>query len=373
MHEPIVVTNRLSKVYAPSTLAVDEVSLRIERAEFFSILEPSGCGKTTLLHLIGGFLDPTSGEILIDGVKMNAVAPEHRPVNTVFQNLALFPHLNVYQNIAFGLKVKAMVASRIEAMVGEIIHTLKLDGLERRKPAALSGGQQQRVALARALVNSPKVLLLDEPLRSIDAVLRRRLLREFAALQDQLGMTFVFVTHDQADALEVSKRIAVMNAGRIEQVGSPEALYQRPITPFVARFFGETNDLSGLCVERRGDLAKIQTGPTTTFWGTSADDTTPGKAVACFVRPQEISMSGVDQSIDTKVFEGRVIRRRFFGDRIRYLIRVEEHLDIESHVVLNNAANQFDIGQRVAVGWAPSSCLCFVDEDREKRKSNILL
>ena len=228
-----------------SDLAVRNLNMSVKRGEFFSILGPSGCGKTTILRLIAGFEPPTSGEILIRGENMVQVPPFRRPVNTVFQSYALFGHMTVKDNIAFGLKIKRTGSSELRNQVMDALRLVKMETFANRYPAQLSGGQQQRVALARALVNRPAVMLLDEPLGALDLKLRKQMQVELSNLHRQLGITFIMVTHDQEEALSLSDRIAVMNDGEIEQVGSPSDIYDRPGTPFVADFIGDTNLLSG--------------------------------------------------------------------------------------------------------------------------------
>ncbi|MBV9006775.1 MAG: spermidine/putrescine ABC transporter ATP-binding protein, partial [Solirubrobacterales bacterium] len=222
-------------------LAVDGIDATINGGEFFSLLGPSGCGKTTTLRMIAGFERPTAGEIVLDGVDVASVPPHERNVHTVFQNYALFPHLNVFDNVAFGLRRRKLAKDEVRRRVQEALALVELHGLANRTPRQLSGGQQQRVALARALVLRPAVLLLDEPLGALDAKIRKQLRVELKALQEEVGITFIFVTHDQEEALSMSDRVAVMNAGRVEQVGSPPEVYEDPATVFVADFLGVSN------------------------------------------------------------------------------------------------------------------------------------
>src|SRR5690348_12885246 len=238
--------------------AVDHLNLDIYDGEFFSLLGPSGSGKTTCLRLIAGFEQPTSGSILLHGQEMAGVPPFERDVNTVFQDYALFPHMTVGQNVAYGLMIKKVPKSEINKRVTDMLEMVRLPGLENRKPSQLSGGQRQRVALARALVNRPRVLLLDEPLGALDLKLRQQMQIELKAIQQQVGITFIFVTHDQEEALTMSDRLAVFNGGRIEQVGGPAEVYERPATAFVAGFVGTSNLL-------RGDVAAAIIGEAGTF------------------------------------------------------------------------------------------------------------
>jgi len=237
---PVIAVQRVSKRYG-DTVAVREVSLEIRRGEFFSVLGPSGCGKTTLLRLIAGFEDPTSGALLLDGADVAGVPPNRRPVNTVFQSYALFPHLSVFNNVAFGPRMRRLREDEVARRVREMLDVVHLGDLADRRPGQLSGGQRQRVALARALVNHPSALLLDEPLSALDTELRRQMRLELKRIQRDVGIAFAFVTHDQEEALSMSDRIAVMRAGRLEQVGTPEAVYGAPESAFVARFLGSAN------------------------------------------------------------------------------------------------------------------------------------
>src|SRR6476660_1756135 len=241
------------------TLAVDDLSLEIERGSFFAMLGPSGCGKTTTLRMIGGFEDPTAGQVFLGGINVTDHPPFRRDVNTVFQSYALFPHLTVEKNVAFGLERKKVGKQEIRERVGEILDLVQLTGLGRRRPQQLSGGQQQRVALARALVNHPRALLLDEPLGALDLRLRRQLQLELKRIQADIGITFVHVTHDQEEALTMADTIAVMNRGKIEQSGSAAELYESPRTEFVANFLGVSNLIDARLHEADGALARVQT------------------------------------------------------------------------------------------------------------------
>jgi spermidine/putrescine transport system ATP-binding protein len=253
---PDVRLERVSKRFR-DTLAVDAVDLEIAHGEFFSLLGPSGCGKSTTLAIIGGFEEPTDGAVYLGGREVHRVPPYRRDVNTVFQSYALFPHLDVAGNVAFGLRRRKLPRDEVERRVGEGLTLVGLGGLERRKPAQLSGGQQQRVALARALVNEPRVLLLDEPLGALDLKLRKQMQLELKRIQREVGVTFLYVTHDQEEALAMSDRLAVMSGGRIEQVGAPEDVYDRPATEFVAEFLGASNLLPGTPAGAEGGVARI--------------------------------------------------------------------------------------------------------------------
>ena len=268
--------------------AVEHVDLRIAEGEFFSMLGPSGCGKTTTLRMIAGFEEPTSGQILLHGRDMVGVPPFRRDVNMVFQQYALFPHMDVFENVAFGLRRKRVEKDEIRRRVAEALSLVELEGREKRKPRQLSGGQQQRVALARALVNRPRALLLDEPLGALDLKLRQAMQLELKRIQREVGITFVYVTHDQEEALTMSDRLVVMNAGRIEQLGSPRELYEHPATRFVANFIGTSNVLTGR-LERRGDawgLAGL--GPDQRVLVADPGEARDGQDVELAIRPEKI-------------------------------------------------------------------------------------
>jgi len=276
--------------------ALDDVHLTIARGEFYSLLGPSGCGKTTLLRLIAGLDLPDAGEIRVGGRNANDIPAHRRPVNTVFQSYALFPHLRVRDNVAFGLRMRKVPAAEQERRVAAVMDLVQIAELADRKPAALSGGQKQRVALARALVNEPQVLLLDEPLGALDLKLRQELQRELRALQRRLGITFLHVTHDQEEALALSDRIAVMNGGRVQQVGAPAQLYERPRTRFVAQFLGSCNVIAGTVREMLSDRALVET-PLGLVQAIVAEDhrrSAPGDACTLAVRPELLSTRAAD-------------------------------------------------------------------------------
>jgi spermidine/putrescine transport system ATP-binding protein len=257
MQDVDVRLDRVTKTFG-DVVAVDDLTLEIGRGEFFSLLGPSGCGKTTTLRMIGGFEEPSRGAIHLRGRDVTGLPPYRRNVNTVFQSYALFPHLNVLDNVAFGLLRRGVDKRDVPNAVRDALRLVDLSGFDRRRPSQLSGGQQQRVALARALVNWPDVLLLDEPLGALDLKLRKQMQLELKRIQNEIGITFLYVTHDQEEALAMSDRLAVMRGGRIEQVGQPEEIYERPTTEFVAGFLGASNLLEGKVVEREGSLARVR-------------------------------------------------------------------------------------------------------------------
>jgi spermidine/putrescine transport system ATP-binding protein len=275
-------------------VAVDDLTLEIGEGEFFSLLGPSGCGKTTTLRMIAGFEEPTRGEISVAGEPVQGVPPYRRPVNTVFQSYAIFPHLNVFDNVAFGLRRSGVKGEELRTRVTEACAMVQLEGFEKRKPSMLSGGQQQRVALARALVNRPKVLLLDEPLGALDLKLRKEMQLELKSLQEEVGITFVYVTHDQEEALTMSDRIAVMHQGKVQQVADPATLYERPRNRFVAGFIGQTNVFSGTVESASGERVTLRTRA-----GASIEAVLPeGEAVDvgteahAAVRPEKVRLGG---------------------------------------------------------------------------------
>jgi spermidine/putrescine transport system ATP-binding protein len=274
----------VTKRFGDDVLAVDDLTLDVERGTFFALLGPSGCGKTTTLRMIGGFEEPTAGRILLGHADVTALPPYKRDVNTVFQSYALFPHLSIGENVAFGLRRRRIRGAQLHGRVREILRLVALEGYERRKPRQLSGGQQQRVALARALVNSPQVLLLDEPLGALDLKLRKQMQLELKRIQHDMGITFVHVTHDQEEAMTMADAIAVMNRGRIEQLGTPTELYERPRTAFVAGFLGVSNLLRGR-VDGRGAV-RLDAGDTVRV----APELLAGRdgAVAVGIRPEKI-------------------------------------------------------------------------------------
>jgi len=296
----MIEVDRVTKKFgegASAFTALDNVSVTINSNEFFTLLGPSGCGKTTLLRVIAGFLDPTSGAVALDGEDILPKAPYERPVNTVFQSYALFPHLTVAQNIAFGLEMLERPKAEIKSTVDEMLALVRMEPMADRRTSEISGGQQQRVALARALAPRPKVLLLDEPLSALDFKLRKEMQIELKRLQTETGITFVFVTHDQEEALTMSDRIAVMNAGRIEQVGRGEEIYSAPRTAFAASFVGEANTIHGRVTDAQGDSARIETAHGS-FVGRNPTGLSAGDAAILFVRPEAMQLEGGENDLN---------------------------------------------------------------------------
>jgi spermidine/putrescine transport system ATP-binding protein len=348
----IGVTKRFGDV-----VAVDNISLDVNRGEFFSLLGPSGCGKTTTLRMIGGFELPDSGTIELAGVNVAGLPPYRRDVNTVFQSYALFPHLNVFDNVAYGLRRKGVPADEIGGRVGRILELVRLPGFERRRTTQVSGGQQQRVALARALVNEPQVLLLDEPLGALDLKLRKQMQLELKAIQHEIGITFIYVTHDQEEAMTMSDRLAVMRDGKVDQVGPPQDVYERPATEFVAGFLGASNLLEGTVGPPDGELRtvvltsgeKIRV-PTGSLHGMDG-------AIKLGVRPEKIHVrqSGAGPDGGDNEIEGTVKVATFVG--VSNVYTVETRAGKTLTVYAQNLGTSTDrpptAGEEVVLTWHP--------------------
>jgi spermidine/putrescine transport system ATP-binding protein len=346
--------------------AVDRVSLDIRTGEFFSMLGPSGCGKTTTLRMIGGFELPTAGRIELRGRDVTTDPPDKRPVNMVFQNYALFPHLDVASNIAFGLQRRGVDKDQTRRRVGEALDLVHLTGYDKRKPNQLSGGQQQRVALARALINRPQVLLLDEPLGALDLKLRKALQVELKRVQSEVGITFVYVTHDQEEALTMSDRIAVMQGGRVEQLGTPEELYERPRTKFVADFIGTSNLLSGMVESVEGSTAVVRlgSGDPCRIGGAGR---TAGEAVDVSLRPESIRIEPRNGTAREAVdwLPATVEQVAYLGSSVQYRVRTPGGLIVA--VLANKGESRYERGDDVELAWAPSEALV-LDEDADRKE-----
>ncbi|MHC5938708.1 ABC transporter ATP-binding protein [Nostoc sp.] len=338
--------------------AVHGIDLDVRQGEFFSILGPSGCGKTTTLRLIAGFEIADAGKVLIQGQSMTNVPPYRRPVNTVFQSYALFNHLNVWDNIAFGLRLKKIPKSEIEARVQEALKLVKMESLRSRFPNQLSGGQQQRVALARALVNRPTVVLLDEPLGALDLKLRKEMQVELSNLHKGLGVTFVMVTHDQEEALCLSDRIAVMNQGKIEQVGTPSQIYERPQTAFVADFIGDTNLFSGEIVAVDSSNVQISTKTGLSIVISRAEDTPSelSQAVVVSVRPEKIQLSLYPPNLPANCFEGRLVNVMYLGTHVNYVVELTNGISINV-LQPNTFGGLPDRDTPIYAWWTENDCL----------------
>lgn len=341
--------------------AVHGVDLNVKQGEFFSILGPSGCGKTTMLRLIAGFETTDAGKVVIQGQSMTNVPPYRRPVNTVFQSYALFNHLNVWDNVAFGLRLKKIRRAEIQSRVQEALELVKMEGLRSRVPSQLSGGQQQRVALARALVNRPAVLLLDEPLGALDLKLRKEMQVELSNLHKEVGLTFIMVTHDQEEALSLSDRIAVMNQGKIEQIGSPSEIYEQPRTPFVADFIGDTNLFEGEIAGIDGSNVIISTKTRLSIVVTRQQDTPTeiSQPVVVSVRPEKIQLSLYKPSLQTNCFEGRLINIMYLGTHVNYIVQLTNGLRI-TVLQPNTFGNLPSRETPIYAWWAETDCLALV-------------
>ena len=357
MAEADVRLDRVTKRFH-EVVAVDDLSLDIERGEFFSLLGPSGCGKTTTLRMIGGFEEVTAGKVLLGEQDVTELPPYRRDVNTVFQNYALFPHLDVYENVAFGLRRRRVAEAEVRRRVAEMLELVELPGYERRKPNQLSGGQQQRVALARALINHPRVLLLDEPLGALDLKLRKQMQIELKRIQTEVGITFIYVTHDQDEAMTMSDRIAVMRSGRIEQLGSPGQLYERPQTEFVAGFLGVSNLLDGEVESHTGDVAGVRLRDGNVL-RVPASLINGMREVRVGVRPEKLKVTkgaSVSDDAATNCLIGRVLDASYMGVSTQYLVRTGDgHLltVYSQNLETSGASEVLANGQPVCLTWKP--------------------
>ena len=343
-----------------SVVAVDDISLSIADGEFYSLLGPSGCGKTTTLRLIAGFELPTAGEVHIGGNLQGETPPYRRPVNTVFQNYALFPHMTVFQNVAFGLEMRKVAQEETRKRVVEALEMVQLPGMENRKPGQLSGGQQQRVALARALVNRPQVLLLDEPLGALDLKLRKAMQLELKALQHRVGITFIYVTHDQEEALTMSDQIAIMNQGRVHQVGTPEEIYDRPANRFVADFIGETNFLVGRVKAARSGETVVTVNDELQIHASGDRTVGINEDITVAIRPEKMSIHS--DPPDPQAVPGVVEEVIYTGTNTVYLVRLTEQATVtvrQQNVDIGRGTSH-TVGEHVYVHWQPESAQLLV-------------
>ena len=352
----IIQLHNVVKTFAGSVTAVNNISLDIFAGEFFALLGPSGCGKTTLLRMLAGFETPSSGTVLIDGQSMENVPPNQRPVNMVFQSYAVFPHMSVFDNVAYGLKVSGTARSEIKQRVNEALALVQLDGFGKRKPDQLSGGQRQRVALARALVKRPKVLLLDEPLSALDAKLRETMQLELVKLQHTVGITFVIVTHDQDEALSMADRIAVMESGVVRQLAAPAELYEYPNSRFVANFIGKMNLLEGKVSASDGDRLTIDIadlGEIHVPAEVSASDD-----VGIAIRPEKMKLDLSPPTADTISFPATINNIAYHGSESHVFVKTESGIELTA-TVQNDSRQGFSASTNdpVWIGWMPEDTL----------------
>ncbi len=354
--EAVIVLQDVTKRFG-GVLAVDEVNLSIQRGEFFSLLGPSGCGKTTTLRMIAGFETPTSGRILLEGRDVSYVPPYRRNVNMVFQHYALFPHMNVYDNVAFGPRSKRLSSEQIRSRVTGILGTVRLGDLAKRRPSELSGGQQQRVALARALVNFPSALLLDEPLGALDLKLRHAMQLELKRIQREVGITFIYVTHDQEEALTMSDRIAVMNEGSVEQLATPEELYDRPASAFVAGFIGLANLVPATVKRANGERVELAfEGGGRTLANADGRSFPAGTAALVVLRPERLALSETPPDDDgLGRIEARLVDLVFQGPVVRCELETKGGFRFVVVLLAHQRPKSVEPGANVWVTWDTSS------------------
>jgi len=353
---PVIEIDHVTKRF-DDYVAVADADFSIGSGEFFSMLGPSGCGKTTTLRMIAGFETPTEGAIRLEGVDVSSVSPHKRNVNTVFQHYALFPHMTVWDNVAYGPRSQKIEKSEVSRRVDEMLEVVRLTDFAKRKPAQLSGGQQQRVALARALVNYPSALLLDEPLGALDLKLRHAMQFELKRIQREVGITFIYVTHDQEEALTMSDRIAVMNAGNVEQIGTPTEIYDRPATVFVASFIGQANLWPGIQNRVDGDLAELSVLGTTLRAKPGDTKIEPGGHATLMVRPERVRVSVEPPTGDVATVAATVTDLTFQGPVVRLSMDAPDGSPIVAHVGSEQNLPLLRPGDRVHVAWAPDASL----------------
>lgn len=362
MESPIVRLKNIRKTYN-ELVALDNITLDVYPGEFLTLLGPSGCGKTTVLRIIAGFEEPDEGEIFINGVRMNGIPPNRRDVNTVFQSYALFPHMTVFDNIAFGLKIKKLDRKQIAETVLSALELVKLSGFENRRIQQLSGGQQQRVAVARAFVNRPLVLLLDEPLSALDYRLRKQMQLDLKHLQRKLGITFIFVTHDQEEAIAMSDRIVVMNNGKIEQVGTPKNIYEEPINMFVARFVGEINVFDGEVIANIDQLMVVNIYGVH-FRINNTKGFKVGQHVKILLRPEDITVEKLHHGCSTPFLEGKVDEMIYKGTTVDLIVT----LNVGKNILITEFFNEdeedirYECGEHVCISWINGWEVVLADE-----------
>lgn len=361
MAEVSLELKEIKKSFTEGEAVLDNISLEISKGEFITLLGSSGCGKTTTLRIIAGLEQPDAGSVWLDGREVTGLEPNQRDVNTVFQNYALFPHMNVAENIGYGLKLKKVPKSEIRKKVSQMLELVQLEGYEKRKPSELSGGQKQRVAIARALVNNPKVLLLDEPLGALDLQLRRAMQIELKHLQKKLGITFIYITHDQEEAINMSDRIAVMRDGRIEQIGTPDEIYNHPKTSYVATFVGNANILHGIVesAENENVVIDLGCGKISAESGMDKDSAKlqPGEPVTLAVRSENIRL----HDRDTKGLPATVLEKTFAGGQLRVTLQLQDHTVLTaSRYGINTEVKE---GQQIFCSFRPEDAVLVDRED----------
>ncbi|WP_373215146.1 ABC transporter ATP-binding protein [Ruminococcus sp. 5_1_39BFAA] len=361
MKEISLELKNIKKSFTDEEGVLEGISLAIGKGEFITLLGSSGCGKTTTLRIIAGLETPDSGSVYLDGRDVTGLEPNQRDVNTVFQNYALFPHMNVAENVGYGLKLDKVPKNEIKKKVSEMLELVQLSGFEKRKPSELSGGQRQRVAIARALVKNPKVLLLDEPLGALDLQLRRTMQLELKRLQKKLGITFVYITHDQEEAINMSDRIAVMNNGRFEQIGTPDEIYNHPKTSYVATFVGNANILTGIVEHTEGTQALIKTSGGNVLAETGDERLQPGEKVTLAVRSENLMLNESCAGTASYMLDAAVKEKNFAGGQLRVLLELPDGTEITASRYGIDA--DVEVGQKVCLRFLPKNAVLV---DREE-------
>ena len=354
-----LVLQSISKTFG-SAVAVHDLSFSVAPGEFIAILGPSGCGKTTTLRMIAGFERPDAGRILIDGMDMTNVPPQRRDIGVVFQSYALFPHMTVAQNVAFGLEMRRIAREEVQASVAAALSLVRLGELAGRYPNQLSGGQQQRVALARALAIRPRLLLLDEPLSNLDAKLRDDMREEIRRIQREVGITAIFVTHDQSEAFALADRVAVMDRGRLQQIADPESIYEKPANAIVSSFVGQANVLTGKALSVAANNVRVMLNGQAEILCTGAG-ASPGAPCKAFIKHERILLARGRSNQFENLFAGRITGRTYLGDSTSYVIAVAGSVIIKAVVPNRGEFEHFDIGEDVFAGWNATDSQVFVE------------
>lgn len=356
MSNRLIDLQHITKIYDDNTV-LDDLNLYIRENEFLTLLGPSGCGKTTTLRIIGGFEKPDNGCVLFNGKDITNMPPNKRQLNTVFQKYALFPHMTIAENIAFGLKIKGKTKSYIQDKIRYALKLVNLDGYENRMPDSLSGGQQQRIAIARAIVNEPKLLLLDEPLGALDLKLRQDMQYELIRLKNELGITFIYVTHDQEEALTMSDRIAIYNKGKIEQIGTPKEIYEHPVSAFAADFIGESNFLPVDILEDNAGraLLKVKSENGSVIEYSHTKELPGGDDVNLIIRPEKV-LVGIDFDGKAKI-SGVVTNVIYLGEMVRYIIRIDDKFEFVAKQQMIDVKDVYTPGQNLQVYWEDENAI----------------